>query len=286
MQTRRHRQVMWKPRIQLRASADSLAGLFRRLWRVLPNRRRRDVVIAMVWMVISGLSELVTMVLLVPFLVALSAPERLMRMAAVGWLGSLLGMESPQALLLPLTLLLCGAALLGALLRSNALWINSRLAADIGHDLSVTTYASILNAEHTFLLERNSSELITALEAIDQFVGVVFRSLLQMISSLMIAVVVGIALILINPALALILALIASMIYLITSRVASSRLQAVNSRFAALQEDKVRLVQESVAGIRQIRIMGATGSFAERYRNSDAQSRSLEAQANFRANGS
>ena len=264
-----------------RLPPDSLAGLFLRLWDLLPDTRRREVLVAMALMIVSGLSELVTMVLLVPFLVALSGPERLMGMAGMQLLATALAADQPRQLLLPLTLLVSASALAGALLRSVALWNNGRLAAGIGHDLSVTTYASILRAEHSFLLEKNSSELIGAMEAIDEFVIAVFRPLLQMLSSLLIASVVGLALVLINPALAIMLAGIASVIYLVTSRVTSSRLQRVNARLAGLQATRIRLQQESMAGIRHIRVSGSDGFFVDRYVVADGDYRLHEASGSF-----
>ena len=264
-----------------RLASDSLAGLFVRLCDVLPAKRQRELVAAMALMSVSGLSELITMVLLVPFLVALSGPEKLMRMAGMSLLASALNADQPQQLLVPLTLIVSASALLGALLRSIALWNNSRLAAGIGHDLSVTTYASILQAEHSFLLERNSSELIGAIESIDEFVIAVFRPILQMLSSLMIASVVGLALILINPALAVILALIASVIYLITAKVTSERLHQVNSRLAELQSTRIRLQQESMAGIRHIRISRSADHFIDRYSAADRSYRLDEASSSF-----
>jgi ABC-type multidrug transport system fused ATPase/permease subunit len=272
------------PRRLRSVSPDSLAGLLLRLWDVLPARRRREVLAAMALMIVSGLSELVTMVLLVPFLVALSGPERLMAMGGMRLLAAALGADQPRQLLLPLTLLVSASALVGALLRSIALWNNGRLAAGIGHDLSVTTYASILRAEHSFLLERNSSELIGAMESIDEFVIAVFRPLLQMLSSLLIASVVGLALVLINPALAIMLAVIASVIYLVTSRVTSSRLQRVNSRLAGMQATRIRLQQESMAGIRHIRVTGSDGYFIDRYVEADGEYRLYEASGSFFSN--
>ena len=233
------------------------------------------------WMLISGLSELVTMLLLVPFLVALSGPDRLMTVAGMHFLASLFGLSKSQQLLLPLTLLLSSSALLGALLRSHALWINCRLAACIGHDLSITAYGSILQAEHGFLLERNSSDLIGALESIDDFISYVLRPLLQTISALLIALVVGIGLVVIHPALAILLALIASLVYIIVSRLASRRLHLVRTSLAGLQATRLRIQQESMEGIRHIRISGTGQHFLRRYAEADNQWRMFDGKSHF-----
>ena len=230
---------------------------------------------------ISGLSELATMALLVPFLTALSGPERLMNLWGMRWLSSVLGVNQPDQLLLPLTIMLSASALIGALLRTSALLINSRLTASIGHDLSVTTFDSILYADYSFLVEQNSGQLISRLTAIDQFVGSALRPLLQMLSSVLIATVVGVGLLVLNPALALALAMIASCVYLLISRLSEKRLQSVNRSLSSLHENRVRLQQESMAGMRYITITSTQAYFSERYEKADSGYRKLESVASF-----
>ena len=261
---------MLKTRKMFWADPESLLGLLIQTWAVLPSKRRREVLAAGLWMGISGLSELLTMLLLVPFLVALTGPERLIMMPGIHFLGALMTLSTPQQFLLPLTLLLSGSASLGALLRSNALWVNCRLAAHVGNDLSITAYNSILEAEHGFFLDRNSSELIGGLEAIDEFINLVFRPLLQMLSALLIAVVVGLGLLVINPPLALLLALIASFVYVIISLLARRRLYVVNASLSGLQAARLRLQQESMGGIRHIRISGTQKHYLRRYDDADS----------------
>ena len=219
--------------------------------------------------------------LLVPFLTALTAPQKLHAIWGMDWLGALLEVQQPQQLLLPLTVLLTGSALLGALLRSTALLISAQLAARLGHDLSATAYASILYADYSIVAQRNSSELIGILSEVDQFISLVFRPLLQMLSSGLIALVVGFGLMLINPSLAMALALIAVSLYLVISRLSERRVQQVNQGAAGLREHLLRLQQESMTGIRYIQISGSQKSFLESYNPADLALRLLDSTAFF-----
>ena len=69
-----------------------------------------------------------------------------------------------------------------ALLRLINLWINSRLAASIGLDLSCKLYKIILSQPYEFFAKTNSSKLIKAitLQINDTIIGV--NSILQIIT--------------------------------------------------------------------------------------------------------
>ena len=63
--------------------------------------------------------------------------------------------------LLPATLAFAVSALLAALIRLMNLWLNGRLAAVVGSDLSCEAYRRTLYQPYRVHVQRNSSELIT-----------------------------------------------------------------------------------------------------------------------------
>jgi hypothetical protein len=143
-------------------SKATYGTLLRLLWRHIQPRRRVQVGLLVVLMLLSSLAELLTIASLVPFLVALSDPAGLcqpwVRSAAEG-----LGLGGPQQLILPITLLLMAASVVSAAIRAANLSVNARLSALIASDLGVEVYRRTLEQPYVVHLGRNSSEVITLL---------------------------------------------------------------------------------------------------------------------------
>jgi ATP-binding cassette subfamily B protein len=74
-----------------------------------------------------------------------------------------LGISAAQNLLLPVTLLFGLAAVLAAAVRLLNLWLNGRLAAAIGSDLSCDAYKRTLYQPYAEHVQHNSSGVITAI---------------------------------------------------------------------------------------------------------------------------
>jgi len=88
----------------------------------------------------SGGAELVSLGAVLPFLAVLSDPERLWQQPLVQALAARVGFSQASELLLPATLAFAAAAVLAALIRLANLWLNGRLAAAVGSDLSCEAY--------------------------------------------------------------------------------------------------------------------------------------------------
>ena len=87
-------------------------------------------------MLISGGAELVSLGAVLPFLAVLSDPDRLWQSPLVQPLAARLGFTSAIQLVLPVTLAFAAAAVVAALVRLMNMWLNGRLAAAVGSDLS------------------------------------------------------------------------------------------------------------------------------------------------------
>jgi hypothetical protein len=114
----------------------STRALLLGIWRHLNRRRRLQLGAALLLMLASGVAEVGSLAAVVPFLAVLSDPQRLWQLPLVQSLAAALGITGAQELLLPVTLLFGLTAVLAAAVRLFNLWLNGRLAAAIGSDLS------------------------------------------------------------------------------------------------------------------------------------------------------
>ncbi len=130
------------------------------MWTHLGHLRRIQLLLMLVVMLASGSAELVSLGAVLPFLAVLSDPERLWDQAWIQALAGWFGWTTASQLLLPATSTFAAAAVLAALVRLANLWLNGRLAAAIGSDLSCEAYRRTLYQPYRVHVQRNSAAVI------------------------------------------------------------------------------------------------------------------------------
>ena len=73
---------------------------------------------------------------IVPFIALLSSPEHIFQYPYVANFASTFGYTTADQLLLPITVIFCGASLVAGIVRILQLWASIRIAYSVGHDLS------------------------------------------------------------------------------------------------------------------------------------------------------
>ena len=132
------------------------------IWSHLSRRRRLQLGLLLIVMLACGGAELVSLGAVLPFLAALSDPDRLWQQPLVQLLAGRVGFTEASQLLLPVTLAFATAAVLAGTIRLTNLWLNGRLAAAAGSDLSCEAYRRTLYQPYCVHVQRNSAAVITA----------------------------------------------------------------------------------------------------------------------------
>ena len=98
-----------------------------------------------------------------------------------------MGFTEANQLLLPATFVFAAAAVLAALVRLTNLWLNCRLAAAVGSDLSCEAYRRTLYQSYGVHVQRNSAAVITATTSQIGKTVAALNSLLQLLTSAVVA---------------------------------------------------------------------------------------------------
>ena len=151
-----------KPLPTTHDSSTSTTTLLLGIWGHLSSRRRQQLIFLLIVMLFSGLAELVSLGAVVPFLSVLTNAEQLWSQPLIQAVAMRLGYGEPNELLFITTLAFAFAAVTAAFIRLLNLWLNGRLAAAVGSDLSCEAYRRTLYQPYGNHLQRNSSSVITA----------------------------------------------------------------------------------------------------------------------------
>jgi len=260
---------------------QSTRTLLRGIWGHLSRRRRIQLALLLLVMLASGGAELVSLGAVLPFLAVLSDPERLWQQPLIQALAARLGFTAASDLLLPATLAFAAAAVLAALIRLTNLWLNGRLAAAVGSDLSCEAYRRTLYQPYGVHVQRNSAAVITGTTTQIGRTVAALTALLQLITAAVVALGLLTGLLLIDWPVALGAAALFGSVYGLLAITARKELRRNSQRIAAAAKQQIKALQEGLGAIRDVLLDGNQRTYVEIYRQADRPQRQLQAKNQF-----
>ena len=218
-------------------------------------------------MIVASFAEVFTIGAVLPFLGALTAPEKIFAHKPAQPFIALLQIQSAQDLVLPFTLIFTVAAVLAGLARIAMLWMQTHLSMAIGADFSVQVYERTLYQPYSLHVSRNSSEILAGVQKAGGLVGSIIQPVMLLISSLIILVAVIATLLAIQPFIALAAFIGFGLIYAVVVVITKRRI-AHNSQTIAAQHGRVtKAIQEGLGGIRDVLIDGTQPVYSKLYKD-------------------
>lgn len=253
-----------------------------RLWLHLSRQRQRQFLLVLGLMLISALAEAVSLGAVIPFLAALTSPERVLDHAAVARFAMQLGISTGVQLILPLAVVFSLAAVMAGGIRILLLWTSTRLSFSAGADISVKVYRRTLYQPYLVHVARNSSEVISGM--MDKVGGVVFGALLPvmtLISSVAMMLAIIFTLLVIDAKVAIAAAACFGIIYILITWFSRKKLNQ-NSRNIARESSHVhKALQEGLGGIRDVLLDGTQELYCDIYGEADGRLRQAQSSNAF-----
>jgi ATP-binding cassette subfamily B protein len=251
------------------------------IWGYLSRRRCIQLGLLLVVMLASGGAELLSLGAVLPFLAVLSDPEGLWQQPLVQALAGRVGFTQASELLLPATLAFAVATVLAALIRLANLWLNGRLAAAVGSDLSCEAYRRTLYQPYGVHVQRNSAAVITGTTTMIIRTVLALTALLQLITAAVVATGLLAGLLLIDWAMALGAAALFGSVYGLLAISSSMELQRNSQRIAAAGKQQIKALQEGLGAIRDVLLNGNQATYVAIYQQADWPQRQLMAKNQF-----
>jgi len=257
---------------------ESHKGKFKRLWFYISPRRRIQLGLLLVLMVIASLGEVVSIGAVLPFLGTIVDPQQVFDSEMSAPLIGMLGISQPSELILPLTIVFIIAAVVSGILRIALLWAQTRLGHAIGADLSFEIYRSTLYQTYATHVSRSSSEVIAGItEKSNGVVSSIITPLLMLASSVFLIFTIMATLLSINPIIALSAFFCFGLIYAVIIYATKRRLLLNGQRISNLVTKRIKALQEGLGGIRDVLLDGAQSTYTQVYRGADLPLRHAQA---------
>jgi ATP-binding cassette subfamily B protein len=246
--------------------SPSLIADLRRLYHHLSRRRRWQLAALLALMVVTSLAEMVSVGAIFPFLSALGNAEGLLQAPRLQPLFELLQIDTTQQLVLLLALGFIGAVGVSNGLRLLTLRSQNRLAAAVGADISSQVYHTTLYQPYSFHVGQNSSDLIQIVTTdTDRLTNGILLQLLLFFTNLLLTPALIATLLVINWQMAVGSALILGVAYTLIFRSRDRQLRRNSGVISQTGQQKVKVVQEGIGGIRDVLLDHSQGFFDRAY---------------------
>jgi ATP-binding cassette subfamily B protein len=235
-------------------------NIYLQFLRHINTRYKRQFFILFFLFFIAGLLEAASISAVVPFVTALIAPENFFISPKVASLINHFFLGGIKNNLLLITAIFCSIIVLASIFRLIVLHLTSRLAFSAGADLMEKIYSKILHAPYAFHINESSSDLISAVTTkSNTMLYNLILPFLNIASAVIILMILITTLLFIDPYVTTVTFIIFLGIYIGVYKLVQKRLIKNSQIVSASSTRMIKILQESLGGIREI-ILGNTYS--------------------------
>lgn len=241
-----------------------LTGLFRSI----TAKRKRQLGLVFLLMLMGALSEIVTLGAVVPFIAVMMDPNALNNYEILRNAPLLENIDTSD-LRLYVASAFAGAALFAGLIRIVLTWSSHAFVYGMGNDIATRIYHNILHQPYAYHLKTNSSKIIGSFNNVQLLIEDVIFNAIRASVSIVIALCVLITLIVITPGIAL-SAIVGFGIVFGGTRLLTRRfLHQSSLTISQMQSKRVQTILEGIGSIRDIIIDRTQRVFVTKFRTYD-----------------
>ena len=262
-------------------SPKELVSSLIRLYSCIHPARRTNLYLLVVMMVVAALCEVFSIGALFPLLSLMIQPEIALENLYFGPVLQYVKYNSLNELLFYITVVFSIAVVISALIRFAVLKFTSDVAYGIGGELSSDIFKKTLLQPYLTHVVRNSSQIIDGLTTKNTALIECVRCCVNILSSLILLIIIGAALILFEPLVTGSIFIIFGGVYIFISKIT----KPIFTKNGALISEKtitiVQEIQESIGSIREIIINKNSDFYTKIYRNTVSKVMQARAQNNY-----
>ena len=185
------------------------------LWNKFKKKRRIQIICSIFLIIGSGISEMISLGLVVPFLTILIDPKSLFEIKSLAFIVEFFNIDKLDNLRLTFTFLFGISSVLANAIRLLNIWIITNLSQRIGNDLSSEAFYRTLKQPYAIHTSRNSNLILNSLthHVLQTIVAINFS--LQLVAAITILIFLITTLIFFEPSLAIFSIILFSISYLV-----------------------------------------------------------------------
>lgn len=255
----------------------SAKALFSEFLGHIESRRKKQLGLLLILMLVGSLAELVTIGAVVPFIALMAQPELAADYPLLQRVFSAMGWQDQDSLALPMSIAFLSIIALATGIRLLLIFASNKLVFAIGHDIGVKLYWVLLHQPYAYHIAQNTSNVIGNVNKVQILLNAFLRPALQGVIAVILCVAILTALMLVDAATALAAGLMFTAFYFGIIRLFRARLKRNSKIIAATQGSRIRAVQEGLGGIRDVLLDANQPHYTGEFARLDAQFHNAQA---------
>lgn len=254
------------------------------LWRYLHSERKKQIKILFVLMIFSSFAELISVGLIFPFISVLATPDVILKNTYFISLIKKLGFQDIESkyFLISITLIFSFTVLLSGYVRLRMLKLLTSVSYHSGADIGKIIFMKTLTQPYEEIIKGNSSEIISSItQKVNNTIGSVVYPVLNILSSLPILLSVLFMILWLNFIATLTLIFFLSLIYIFTIIVTRKKLIINGKIIADNNTSVIKILQESLGGIRDVIIDNAQLFYYSQFEKKDYSLKEAQSSNSF-----
>lgn len=236
-------------------------------WGVFPPRDRRRLILVLVMALVAAVFETVGVASIVPFMGMVLDNTMVQRTPVLQDIVELFGAETPAQQLRVMGLLTLLAIILGNAISAVSLYCQQRFVALARRQLSTELFAAYMSSPYAFHVRRDTPALLKVIyEDLESTINVIAQALVVLSRSL-ILVALTTLLIVRNPLIALATIVLLGGSYVLAYRLSRRRQRVLGENISRAFDERGRMAQEGLSGIKELIILGRTGESVRRFKD-------------------
>jgi ATP-binding cassette subfamily B protein len=248
-----------------------------KLWAKTKNRRRVQMKLLFLLMLVTAFFEILSIGSIIPFLAAITDPSIITKYDFIENILISLNINTQREFIKIFTIVFCIAAVLASFMRLILLYSSSKISHMIGAEFGFDIYKKTLYQPYSIHVTRNSSEIISVISVKVQMIIVnVISALLAIITSLILAITILSFLIYMNPYIAISVIIFFGSLYSLLTFLSRREVLRGGESIANEATQIVKTLQEGLGAIRDIILDGNHNLYRSIYEESELNLRKAQ----------
>ncbi|WP_413683904.1 ABC transporter ATP-binding protein [Prochlorococcus sp. MIT 1011] len=226
--------------------------LIKFIWKIIRPKLKLQLLVLILLMLLSGISEAITIGSVIPFISIIINPDNLWNIDLIQKISKIFSINSPDELIVPVTILFLSTIIFAAIIRLLNLWLGYKYSANLGTEICFEAYKRSLGRSYITHITTNSSDIISNISVEMNLLIALISKILLLISSTIQASFIIITLIIIDYKLIILLSTVFLISYKIIGMISGNRLKRLSKVISKRFAIQIKLLQESLGGIRYI----------------------------------
>ena len=224
------------------------------LWKFLKKEKKYQVIYLLFLMIIQGFSEILSIATLIPFITAITAPDKIANLFLISNFIEILRLNTESQILILISTIFAFAVIISGILRIFCIYRIYNISKEIVEDLSSLAYKKIIYLPYENYIQRNSSESIVALNLFSDYTVNSITAFLSIISSIVVMSCLLSSIIFLNWRIVLTCFIFIFINYLFFTIKLKKNITIISKNLVSTSQKLVRLIQESFKAKKNIDI--------------------------------